>query len=97
MPERNEKKEESVARRAMLRVKRLEREAQGYSELIEIYSAWLGYLLAERGASELRVRAEDIKESISKYSCRAVREGDEYVISVTETTKAEEDEAVMKE
>lgn len=97
MSERNEKREESVARRAMLRAKRLENEAQGYSELIGLYSAWLGYLLAERGESELRVKAKDIKASISKYSCQAVREGDEYVISVKETKKEEEDEAVMKE
>ena len=51
-------------------------------ETLRIYHAWLGYLLSLQGKSELRVRVEDIRTALNRFSCTVTREGDEYVVLV---------------
>ena len=45
-----------------------------------LYNAWLGYLLTLHGEGDLRVKAEDIREALGRFSCAVTREGEEYVI-----------------
>ena len=50
------------------------------AETLQLYHAWLGYLLTLRGSDTLRVKAEDIRRALDQLSCSVTREGDEYVI-----------------
>lgn len=73
-------------------------EKLGYGQLTDIYSAWLSYLLMMQGQGQMRVKVSDISERIGKFGCNAYRDGDEYVIKITEAPKvtvAGEDGAVM--
>ena len=49
-------------------------------ETLRLYHAWLGYLLAMQGDGVLRVKTEDIRRALDRFSCTVTREGDEYVI-----------------
>lgn len=51
-------------------------------ETFQLYHAWLGYLLQRLGQEELRVPADQVKEAMGQLSCRARREGNEYVITL---------------
>lgn len=57
-------------------------------ELLDLYHAWLAYLLRAMDKSTLRVKVGDITEAIGRISCAVVREGDEYVITLSEPKAA---------
>ena len=54
--------------------------AGAVEETLSLYHAWLGYLLTRQGEANLRVKAEDIRAAMDKFSCSVTREGEEYVI-----------------
>lgn len=69
-------------------------DVKAYSQLIKIYDAWLTYLLARLGESEVRVSVADITDRLKGVGITATREGEEYVIRVEakEVTDDGEDE-----
>jgi hypothetical protein len=54
--------------------------ASALEEMMGLYNAWLGYLLTLHGEGDLRVKAEDIRDALGRFSCAVTREGEEYVI-----------------
>ena len=71
--------------RKMSKVNETKREGAAVSaaaleEMMGLYNAWLGYLLTLHGEGDLRVKAEDIREALGRFSCAVTREGEEYVI-----------------
>lgn len=54
--------------------------AAAVEETLRLYHAWLGYLLTRQGEADLRVKAEDIRAALDRFSCSVTREGEEYVI-----------------
>lgn len=60
--------------------RRLPRLDPAVREILNVYHAWLGYLLIRMGEEELRVPAADITDALQNLSCRVGREGDVYVI-----------------
>lgn len=57
-------------------------ELQAAEELMQLYRAWLGYLLSRLDESEVRVPVADISRALAELSCVTVREGDDYVIHI---------------
>lgn len=53
-------------------------------ETLRLYHAWLGYLLRRMGCDTLRVAAGDIRRALEGFSCSVSREGEEYVIRMTD-------------
>ena len=49
-------------------------------ETLKLYHAWLGYLLRQQKTDTLRVKTEEIRRGLERFTCTAAREGDEYVI-----------------
>lgn len=49
-------------------------------QTLQLYHAWLGYLLTLVQADTLRVKASDITTALDRFTCSITREGDEYVI-----------------
>ena len=59
------------------------------SETLRLYHAWLGYLLRRMGEDTLRVKVADITGALDGFTCSVRREGDEYVIDLSEAGKEE--------
>ena len=51
------------------------------SETLQLYHAWLGYLLRRLGQDEVRVPAAELRQALGRLACRVRREGGDYVIS----------------
>ena len=51
------------------------------SETLQLYHAWLGYLLRRLGQDEVRVPAAELRQALGHLACRVRREGGDYVIS----------------
>ena len=63
--------------------------AAAMEETLQLYHAWLGYLLAMQGEAVLRVKEEDIRAALKRFTCEAAKEGDEYVIRLRLQDKKE--------
>ena len=48
---------------------------------MQLYHAWLGYLLRRLGQDEVRVPAAELRQALGHLACRVRREGGDYVIS----------------
>ena len=59
-------------------------------ETLRLYHAWLAVLLQHMGEREIRVSAEEIKNALGTFKCKATKEGDAYVIRLGEMTPAAE-------
>lgn len=69
-------------------------------ETLRLYHAWLGYLLRRMGCHTLRVAAEDIRRALEDFSCSVSREGEDYVIRMTDgevESPAASEEAAVEE
>ena len=51
---------------------------------MRLYHAWIGYLLTRLGERTVRVQAEDIRAAMDKFRCSVSREGDDYVIRLSD-------------
>lgn len=61
-------------------------------ETLRLYHAWLGYLLTLLRADTLRVKVGDIQTALEDFSCAVTREGDEYVIRLSQAGKEDADD-----
>lgn len=59
------------------------------SETLRLYHGWLGYLLRRTGEDTLRVKVADITRALDGFTCSVRREGDEYIIDLSEAGKEE--------
>ena len=62
--------------------------ADAVFETMRLYHAWIGYLLTRLGERTVRVQAEDIRASMDKFQCLVSREGDAYVIRLSDLDTA---------
>ena len=60
-------------------------------ETLKLYHAWLGYLLRQQKTDTLRVKVEEIRRGLERFTCTAAREGDEYVIRLQEGEEVDHD------
>ncbi len=60
-------------------------------ETCRLYHAWLGYLLTRLGTDVLRVKVEDIRQALTTFHCDVTREGDAYVIRLTDAANGKGD------
>lgn len=63
--------------------------AAAMDETLKLYHAWLGYLLSLQGDDVLRVKAEEIRSALERFTCSVAREEDEYVIRLQAGKEAE--------
>ncbi len=57
---------------------------QAVDEVMRLYNGWLAYLLGRIGEREIRVEAAELTRALETLSCRVEREGDAYVIRLTD-------------
>lgn len=61
------------------------------NEMMDICVAWIGVLFRRLGVGEYRIHMKDISEGLGKLEFSAFREGDTYVVRLTDPEKREED------
>lgn len=58
------------------------------TEALQLYHAWLGYLLRRLGEQEVRVPVHALTEALGRLTCTVRREDGDYVIAFAEAGEA---------